>query len=175
MDKTDLSRDDDNVPSYRRAGSHWHQYGRSNDRQKGHQRGNPEFSRLPNVHFRVELDDRCPRLTLQARKSLVHRLRGMITRTASSVASSSSLSTFLERSSVATVIMYGRGRDSRFTGLRAHSCGHCLGLPVAQQRILQFALTLRGPSGGHCVELEGGVKKMSEAHHMRGPFRPPAC
>ena len=32
---------------------------------------------------------------------------------------------------------------------------HCVGLPVTQQMTLLVTLTLRGPSGGHCVELEG--------------------
>jgi hypothetical protein len=40
-----------------------------------------------------------------------------------------------------------------------HPAGYCGGLSVAQPNELDhFAPTLRGPSGGHCVELEGWPK-----------------
>ena len=41
--------------------------------------------------------------------------------------------------------------------------------------ILLIALTLRGPSGGHCVELKGGKKgKLGEAGHTLGVRRAPS-
>ena len=43
----------------------------------------------------------------------------------------------------------------------------------AQQMILPLALTLRGPSGGHCVELMGGAK-MDDARHTLEARRAPS-
>ena len=48
------------------------------------------------------------------------------------------------------------------------------GAPGRQQAILTFALTLRGPSGGHCVELQGEAKMDDEALHTLGAFRAPS-
>jgi hypothetical protein len=39
---------------------------------------------------------------------------------------------------------------------------------------LLFALTLRGPSGGHCVELIGGPKSY-ESRHALGAQRAPSA
>ena len=50
---------------------------------------------------------------------------------------------------------------------------HCVGLKVAQQTILLFAQTLREPSGGHCVELNGG-SHVREARHTLGALRAPS-
>jgi hypothetical protein len=48
-------------------------------------------------------------------------------------------------------------------------------LLVAQRTILLFALTLRGPSGGHCVELKGGEGEWMKLSTRWGPEGPPAC
>ena len=80
-----------------------------------------------------------------------------------------------------SVHLYAQEMQGGHFGPRAHPPATAWGCQSLSKTILLFALTLRGPSGGHCVELEGdggvvGVvaARMGKARHTLGSLRAPS-